>query len=114
MFRRVLLASVATLLMLSSALAAKVTTNPCEAREVVTAMKDTFAKGKLEDGRSLLSYGINVAHIGNVKTLVASKDKLVCGITITVVYRGESERISLRFTVQQFGDGTYRAAISGR
>ena len=114
MFRRVLLASAVTMLMLSSALAAKVTTGPCEDPEVIAAMKKALANGKFEDGRSILSYGISVDRLSNVRTLQASKTKMVCAVSVSLTYRGETQRVDIRMTVQEYANGKTIATITGR
>jgi hypothetical protein len=103
------------MLMLSSAaLAAKVTTGPCEAPEVIAAMKKALANGKFEDGRSILSYGISVDRLSNVRTLQSSKTKMVCAVSVNLTYRGEVQRVDIRLTVQDFANGKTTAWITGR
>ena len=102
------------MLMLSAALAAKAPTGPCEAPEVIDAMKKALINGKLEDGRSLLSYGVSIDRLTNVRTLQASKTKMVCAVSVGLTYRGETQRIDIRLTVQELANGKSIATITGR
>ncbi len=114
MSRRVGLASAVAMMMLAPALAAKVATGPCEAPEVIAAMKTALVNGKFEDGRSFLSYGLSVDRLSNVRTVQASKNKMVCAVTVSLTYRGETQRLDIRLTVQEFPNGKITATMTGR
>ena len=84
---------------------------PCDHPEVIKAMEDGL-RNSVEDGRSLISYGVFIEGISNAKTLHSSQNKLVCAISLRVSNAGQTATIRLRYTYQQFGSGKKTASIT--
>lgn len=83
----------------------------CDHPDVIKLMDDTL-KQRSADGTTLLSYGVHVGKISKASTIHASKNKLICKITLRASYGGDSQVLRLRFTIQQFGSGKATAKIS--
>lgn len=95
----------------ASAAALNLSGAKCDHPEVIKYMDDTL-KSRGTDGTTLLSYGVHVGKISKASTIHASKNKLICRITLRASYGGDSQVLRLRFTLQQFGSGKATAKIS--
>jgi hypothetical protein len=104
--------AVASMLAASPVMAAPVNLSgiKCDHPDVIKLMDDTL-KQRSADGTTLLSYGVHVGKISKASTIHASKNKLICRITLRASYGGDSQGFRLRFTIEQFGGGKLTAKI---
>ncbi len=84
---------------------------PCDHPQVIKAMEDGL-RNSVEDGRSLVSYGVFVEDIAGARTIHASRNKLVCAISLRVSNAGQISTIRLRYTFEQFASGKKSASIT--
>jgi hypothetical protein len=72
----------------------------CEDPAVMELMGERLKVAKFEGNRSLTSIGVSVKGVSKAKTMHASRDKLVCEVTLRLQGRGNTERITLQYVLQ--------------
>jgi hypothetical protein len=113
MIRSLTTALVLAALTIPSAQAANFSGIRCESRDIITILEDNVRNSKAQ-GTSIASYGIHTGKITKSVTEHASRDKLICGITLQMTVAGESQHLRLRYTIRQFSNGTVTATLSDR
>ncbi|OEO30179.1 hypothetical protein VW23_022620 [Devosia insulae DS-56] len=98
-------------LLASPASAASLAGIPCDHPDVIKAMEDGL-RNSVEDGRSLVSYGVFIEDIASARTVHSSRNKLVCAISLRVSNSGQISTIRLRYTYEQFASGKKSASIT--
>ncbi|KQW83502.1 hypothetical protein ASC89_27540 [Devosia sp. Root413D1] len=83
----------------------------CDHPETIKAMENGL-RNSVEDGRSLVSYGVFIEGIAGARTVHSSSNKLVCAISLRVSNAGQITTIRLRYTFEQFASGKKSASIT--
>lgn len=73
----------------------------CSDPQLVPILEKSLQNSKVE-GRSLQSYGVSIDRISKAETVHASRNKLVCKVTIHFSSRGSQSRLRAIYTLQQF------------
>jgi hypothetical protein len=84
---------------------------PCDHPQVIKAMEDGL-RNSVENGSSLISYGVFIEGITKATTLHSSQNKLVCAISLRLSNAGQTTTVRLRYTYEQFGSGKKTASIT--
>lgn len=102
---RFILACAALLFAASPSLAVDFSKIRCEDPAFIEGMVSRLKVARLEGGRSLLSYGLSLKGVKSAKTRLASRNKLICDVSLRVQYRAETRTQRLTYTVETFGNG---------
>ena len=100
-------------LSIPSAYAANFSNVRCESAEIISILEDNVRNAKAE-GQSVASYGFHTGKISKSVTEHASRDKLICGITLQVTMAGNSQHLRMLYTFRQFSNGKITATLSDR
>jgi hypothetical protein len=96
----------------TSAMAYDMSRLRCEDPDMKAAIVGMLSRLEFDNGRSFASEGFSANSITKISTQSASKDKLVCKLTVMVVVRGTSQPVRGRFTIRQFANGKLSAEWS--
>jgi hypothetical protein len=80
----------------------------CEMPEITAAIRKSVGNMRLEDGSSLLSYLGNNSGL-QATTISATRNKLVCRVTVNLMVRGAPLAIRGRFTVRVVPGNTVKS-----
>lgn len=83
----------------------------CSDPQLVPVVEDSLRNMKVQ-GRSLLSHGVSINRISKADTIHASRNKLVCKLTINFSHGGSQSRLRAIYTVQQFSGGRLIGSLS--
>lgn len=113
MIRPLITAAVFAVLSVPSAHAINFSGVRCESPEIISILEDNV-RDATANGRAVASYGFHTGRISKAVTEHASRDKLICGITLNVTMAGDSQQLRLRYTFRQFSNGKITATLSDR
>ena len=113
MIRPLITAAVFAVLSVPSAHAINFSGVRCESPEIVSILEENV-RDATANGRAVASYGFHTGKISKAVTEHASRDKLVCGITLQLAVAGASQQMRLRYTIRQFSGGKVTATLSER
>ena len=99
---RFLAAIVATLLTIGSASAANLSSARCEDQGLRDVMLGQLKEVRLQGGGRLASKGVQVEAITRTATKHASRDKLICEVTVRIRAQGRVSTLRGRVTYTQF------------
>ena len=113
MIRSLTTALVLAALTIPSAQAANFSNVRCESADIISILEDNVRNAKAE-GQSVASYGFHTGKISKSVTEHASRDKLICGITLQVTMAGNTQHLRMLYTFRQFSNGKITATLSDR
>jgi hypothetical protein len=65
-------------------------------------------------GNQLQSYGVFAGKISKSVTMHASRDKLICGISVAATIQGQTEHLRMKANIRQFSDGKITITFTDR
>jgi len=113
MYKTLILSSLAICAVTSGALGANLGAVNCSDPQMVEIMEKNSKSARI-DGSPAFSYGFHTGKILSSKTLLATKNKLVCGITIKITQGGSTQNLRLTYTFEQFANGKIKATLADR
>ena len=84
----------------------------CGDPQLMPILEKSLQNSKVEDGRSLQSYGVSIDRISKAETMHSSRNKLVCKLTIHYSSRGSQSRLRAIYTLQQFSGERLVASLT--
>lgn len=80
----------------------------CEDTEIIKVIEKKMKGAKIQGGQSLASY-VTIEKLLKSTTFYASRDKLICTVTVKISSSGGSRQLRGRYTFQQFNSGKLTA-----